>query len=303
MPSEAISTLTGVYNLKPLDSLQSDAPTRRTFAFKAAGTPRPPLATRQANQVPFNNHKIFQTVQNVSEDVLVTKIARPTFDALGLPTNHPHPFTPPNRPAEPIQEINARKQFRSSLTGSLPAPDGKGRRRMFGNLDATDGAAHPASNHVMHSNTSAFLAPPEPDFTNLATPVPKIQPGLAGLGIVNEGNHDRDSPTALAHTKPGFRHTLALVHTPIRERSRERYSTPSVYSQSFDIGPDGGGGVDEDGTIGIKVFNAMLVTNKEKDRKLRIKVNANKLPNFIQKSHDDSYRTRKFGTSVKTSRY
>jgi len=32
--------------------------------------------------------------------------------------------------------------------------------------------------------------------------------------------------------------------------------------------------VDEDGTISIKVFNAMLATNKEKDRKLKTKVSA-----------------------------
>ena len=40
--------------------------------------------------------------------------------------------------------------------------------------------------------------------------------------------------------------------------------------------------MDEDGTISIKVFNAMLVTNKVKDRKLRTKVNADLLSIFVQ---------------------
>lgn len=278
MPSEAISTPTGVYNPKPLDSPQSDAPTRRTFAFRAAGTPRPPLATRHANQVPFNNHKIFRDAQSVNEDVLVTKIAHTPFDILGPPANHPHPFTPTNCSAEPLK---AQKQSRSSLTGSFPhpnpAPEGKGRRRTFGNPDATHGAIHLASNHAIPSNASALLALPGQEFTSVTTPVAKVRPGLAGLGIVSERNHGRDSLAALANTNSGFH----LARTPIRELSHERHSTSSVYSQGLDIGPDGGG-VDEDGTISIKVFNAMLVTNKEKDRKLRTKVNANQLPIFVQ---------------------
>jgi len=286
MSSEAISTLTGVHNFKPSESLQSDAPTRRRFAFRAAGTPRPPLATRQANQVPSNNHKIFRTAQNVNEDVLVTEIAHPPFDTLGPPANLPHLVTPTNRSSEPLQNFNARKQPHSPLASSLPppnpAPEGKERRRTFGNLDATHGAIHLTSNHAMPSNASALLAPPGPDFTSLTTPVAKVRPGLAGLGIVNEGNHDRNSLTALANRNPSLHHTLALAHIPIRELSRERHSTPSVYSQSLGVDPDGGDGVDEDGTISIKVFNAMLVTNKVKDRKLRTKVNADLLSIFVQ---------------------
>jgi len=134
----------------------------------------------------------------------------------------------------------------------------------------------------MSSNSFASLASPRSDPTSVSTPVAKIRPGLAGLGIVNEGNHDHSSLTALANKNFTFRHSLAPAYTPVRELSRERYSTPSVYSQSLDIDPGRGDGVDEDGTISLKVFNAMLVTNKETDRKLRTKVSVYQLPVVIQ---------------------
>lgn len=145
---------------------------------------------------------------------------------------------------------------------------------MFGNPNATHGTIDLTSNHTMTPNSPAFLTPPKPDFADVSTPITKTRPGLAGLGIVNECNYDHSSRTALANKSHTFRHTLAPAYTPGRGLSRERYSTPSVYSQGLGTDPDGGNGVDEDGTISIKVFNAMLATNKEKDRKLRTKVSA-----------------------------
>ena len=152
---------------------------------------------------------------------------------------------------------------------------------MFGNLEATHGAIHLPSNHTMAPTAPALLAPPKPDFTSGLTPVAKVRPGLSGLGIANEGNHNRGSLTILTSKNPAFRHTFAPPYTPVREPSRERHSTPSVYSQSLDIDPDGGEGMGDDGTISIKVFNAMLATNKEKDRKLRTKVNVDQPPVVI----------------------
>ncbi len=142
---------------------------------------------------------------------------------------------------------------------------------MFGNPDATHGTIDLTLSHTRTPNAPAFLPPPKPDFASVSTPVAKIRPGLAGLGIVN---HDPSSLTAPANKSHTFRHTLAPVYTPGRGLSRERYSTPSVYSQGLGTDPGGGDGVDEDGTISIKVFNAMLATNKEKDRKLKTKVSA-----------------------------
>ena len=270
MPSEAINALTGVHNLNPLDYHQSEAPTRRTFRFTAAGGPRPPLATHQASQ-------ISQATPGVIEDVIMTQIAHSAFDTFDPATILPRFFTPTaNRSAEPPQDFNAQKESRSSLANSLlppnPAPEGKGRRRTFGNPNATHGTTGLTSNHAMTLNASAFLAPPKPDIASVSTPVAKIRPGLAGLGIVNEGNHDRSSLTALASKNHTSRHTLAPAYTSGRGLSSERHSTPSVYSQSLGTDFDGGDGVDEDGTISIKVFSAMLATNKEKDRKLRTKV-------------------------------
>ena len=272
MPSEAINALTGVHNLNPLDYHQSDAPTRRTFKFTAAGATRRPLATHQANQ-------ISQATPGVIEDVTTTQIVHLPFDTFDPATILPRLFTPPtNRSAEPSQEFNAQKQSRSSLAHSLPppnpAPEVKGRRRTFGNSEATHGTTDLTSNHTMNLNSPAFLAPSKPDIASISNPVAKIRPGLAGLGIVDEGNHDRSPLTALTSKNHTSRHSLAPAYTSGRGLSRERHSTPSVYSQSLGTDLDGGDGVDEDGTISIKVFSAMLATNKEKDRKLRTKVSA-----------------------------
>jgi hypothetical protein len=271
MPSEVINTLTGVRDLKPLGPRQSEASTPRTFRFAAAGVHRPPLATHQANQ-------ISQATPSINEDTVMTQIAHPPFDTFDPAAILPRLFTPPtNRSAEPPQDFNAQKQSRSSLASSLPpvnpTSEVKGRRRTFGNLDATHGTIDLTSSHTIYSNAPASLVPPRLDFASASTPTTKSRSGLAGLGVANESNHGRSSLTALANKNPAFRHTLAPSYTPVRELSRERYSTPSVYSQSLDINPGGGDGVDEDGTISINVLNAMLATNKEKDRKLRTKVN------------------------------
>jgi len=272
MPPEAINAPTGVPNLMPLGSRQSDAPTRRSFRFTAAGAPRPPLATHQTSQTS-------RATPSTNEDVVITQIAHPPFNTFDLAAIVPRLITPPaNRSAEISQDFDAQKQSHSSLASSLPpldpAPDVKGRRRTFGNPDATHGTIDLTSNCAMSSNSPALLIPSRPNFASVSTPVVKIRPGLAGLGIVNEGNHDRSSRTALANKHPAFRHAFAPEYTPVRELSRERHSTPSVYSQFFGIDPDGVDGVDEDGTISIKVFNAMLASSKEKDRKLRAKVSA-----------------------------
>ena len=276
MASEAINALTNVHNLKSLGCRQSDAPMRRTFRFAASGAPRPPLAVHQANQIE-------QTTPSINGDAIMTQIGHRPFAAAAI---LPRLFTPPaNRSAEPPQDFNAQGQSCSSLSNSLPpgpAPEVNKGRRTFESLNATHGAINLPSNRAVYPNSPALLAPPKPEFARISTPVAKIRPGLAGLGIVNEGDHDHSSLTALANKNSTFRHTLAPAYTPVRELSRERHSTPSVYSQSLDIDPGRGDGVDEDGTISIKVFNAMLVTNKEKDRKLRTKVSAYQLPIVIQ---------------------
>ena len=268
MPSESIHALANVHNLNPLDSHQLDAPTRRTFRFAAATAPRPPLATHQASQ-------ISRATSGVIEDAITTQIAHPPFDIFDPATILPRLFPPPtNRSAEPPQDFNAQKQSRSFLANSVPpnsAPEVKGKRRMFGNPNATHGTIDLTANRAITPNPPAFLAPPKPDFASVSTPVAKIRPGLAGLGIVNEAN---GTGTALANKSHTFRHTLAPAYIEGRGLSRERYSTPSVYSQGLGTDPDGGDGVDEDGTISMKVFSAMLATNKEKDWKLRTKVSA-----------------------------
>ena len=271
MASEAINALTNVHNLKSLGCRQSDTPTRRTFRFAAAGAPRPPLAAHQANQIE-------QTTPSINGDVIMTQIGHRPFDTFAPTAILPRLFTPPaNRSAEPPQDFNAQDRSRSSLSHSLPpgpAPEMNGGRRTFGSRNATHGTISLPLNPAVYSNSPVLLAPPKPEFASISIPVAKIRPGLAGLGIVNEGDHDHSSLTALANKNPTFRHTLAPAYTPVRELSRERHSTPSVYSQSLDIDPGRGDGVDEDGTISIKVFNAMLATNKEKNRKLRTKVSA-----------------------------
>jgi hypothetical protein len=280
MQSEAINALTGVHSLKPSDSRQPDAPTRRTFTFTAAGAPRPPLSTRQANQTSPHNHQVSQATQRTNGDVLVTQIAHPSFDTHDPTVNLPRLLIPSaNRSTESPQDFIAQKRPCSSLAGPLPlnpALEVKGRRKTFGNFDQTHGAVRLTSNHAMDSN------PPRPDFTRASTPVVTVRPGLAGLGIANEGKHHGGSITSLPNKNSAFRHPRAPAYTPVRELSHERYSTPSVYSQSLDIGADGGDGVDEDGTISIKVFNAILATNKEKDRKLRSKVNVDPLPAVVE---------------------
>ena len=70
---------------------------------------------------------------------------------------------------------------------------------MFENPDATHATIDLMSNHAMTPNAPAFLAPPKPDFASVSTPVAKIRPGLAGLGIVNEGNHGHSSHNALTN--------------------------------------------------------------------------------------------------------
>jgi hypothetical protein len=271
MPSEAINAFMTVHSLKPSDSRQSDAPTRRTFTFTAAGVARPPLATRRANQISSDNYQIFQSAQNINEDVPATHIL----------DNLPRLFTPSaNRSVEPPQAFDAQKQSGPFMASSMPPPDPapevKGKRRTFGNLETTHGSTHLTSSHTMTSTSPVFLVPPRPDF---ATPAAKVRPGLVGLGIVNEGDDDRGSLTALTNRNPALRHALAPAYTPIRELSRDRHSTP-VHGQSLNVDANGGDGVDEDGTISIKVFNAMLATNKEKDRKLRIKVNTAQPPSY-----------------------
>jgi hypothetical protein len=209
---------------------------------------------------------------------MMNQIAHPPFDTFDPAAIIPRLFTPANRSAEPPQDFNYQNQSRSSLSNSLappnPAPEVQGRRKTFGNLNSTHGNIDLTSNDAMSSTSPAFFSPPRPDFAGVSTPVAKIRPGLAGLGIINEGNHDHSSLTALANNSPTLRRTLAPAYTPVRELSRERHSTPSVFSQCLDMDPGRGDGVDEDGTISIKVFNAMFATNKEKDRKLRTKVSA-----------------------------
>ena len=268
MPSESIHALANVHNLNPLDSHQLDAPTRRTFRFAAATAPRPPLATHQASQ-------ISRATSGVIEDAITTQIAHPPFDIFDPATILPRLFPPPtNRSAEPPQDFNAQKPSRSSLANSVPpnpAPEVKGKRRMFGNPNATHGTIDLTANRAMTPNAPAFLAPPEHDFASVSAPVAKIGPVLVGLGVVNEGNRGHSSHNGLINKSHTLCHTLAPVYTPGRGLSCERYSMPPVYCQGLGIDPDGG---DEDGTISIKVFSAMLHINKEQDKKLRTKVSA-----------------------------